>query len=113
MVCTVRKLESGVLVLDGGTKVNDCMSIYPTYLKDFDLREGDIVNTQYGGLYAYIVVTAKKVFLKNSREAWEDKEGVRILCITNEDSVDFWEKDKSSLYRNMSSYIEFLNIVYL
>jgi hypothetical protein len=113
MVCTVRKFESGNLVLDGGNKTDSCMLINPVYLKDFDLKENDVVKCNVGYPYSYIEIIAKKIPLKNNREAWEYKDKTKVLCITHEDDIDFWKKNKQYLYRNIENFRELLNAIYI
>ena len=110
MDCTVR-IYNNKLVLDGGNKTDDCMTIHPNYFKDFDLKEGDIVYCTTQGLYNYINIKAKKVYLKNNREAWQEKDGSKSLIRISQDERNFW--DNHNLYRNMENYIELLEFLYL
>lgn len=109
LICTVRKFND-VLVLDGGSDKDYCMTIAPIYFTQFDLKENDIVNTSVGQLYTYIDIIAKRVSLKNNRFGWEDKNGKINLIF---DSDDSFSMEKLNLFRCMSNYHEMLTEIYL
>ncbi len=84
-------LFEGNLVVNGGNKTDSCMTLLPQYIKDFDLKEGDVVRCSYGRLYNYVEVVEKRVRISETREVWRSLKGDQI--IPNEDEIKQYEKN--------------------